>query len=181
MKLISQVLIEAGFDTFLPQEDGIEFSQASAFLQQFGMSAADAGGLLSRAIFALDVYKLIEWSDAVVANFNGRVPDEGTVVEAALGWHAGKAVILYKADSRSLLNGSDNPMWTGLGAFDIVSDIRELPQAVSKRHSSRRNAEVTNTLDAGRKIASTIDQLRGSERRSEMIARLVRELFQTAK
>mgnify|MGYP003981738111 CR=1 FL=1 len=47
-------------------------------------------------------------------NINGRVPNEGTVVEAGIAWNAGKKIVIYKTDLRTLLKGSDNPLLSGL-------------------------------------------------------------------
>ncbi|KQR77003.1 hypothetical protein ASG35_12045 [Burkholderia sp. Leaf177] len=77
--------------------------------------------------------------DVVVANLNGRVPDEGTIVEATLACHSGKPLVLYKTDVRSMLGGSDNPMVTGLGDFESINDSSALPAAVERAvaiHSS---------------------------------------------
>src|SRR5439155_25501198 len=112
-----------------PQPDGLGFTRrVSEDQKAHSMSRDVAHDLLQRAIFALDLYELLENSDAVVANLNGRVPDEGTIVEAAVAWHAGKALVLYKADARAPIDGSDNPidgsdnpMLTGLGGFCLVS------------------------------------------------------------
>jgi nucleoside 2-deoxyribosyltransferase len=41
-------------------------------------------GIVNKAIFSLDTYQLLRQCDVVVANLNGRVPDEGTIVEATL-------------------------------------------------------------------------------------------------
>lgn len=41
-------------------------------------------------MFSLDVYELIERCAAIVCNLNGRVPDEGMIVETLLACAAGK-------------------------------------------------------------------------------------------
>ncbi|WP_256927642.1 nucleoside 2-deoxyribosyltransferase [Caballeronia sordidicola] len=110
--------------------------------------------MLNKAIFALDTYQLLRRCDVIVANLNGKVPDEGTVVEATLAWHSGKPLILFKTDVRSMLNGSDNPMVTGLGDFETIDDLSALPAAIGRvvaRHSSEK---VTETLDFGASIAT---------------------------
>ena len=90
----------------------------------------------------------------VVANLNGRVADEGTVVEASLAWHAGKPLVLFKADARSMLGGSDNPMLTGLGEFDVVDRLSALPRAVDEAIARDRARRVEETLNRGAEIAS---------------------------
>ena len=101
MLQISEALEEAGFDTFLPQRDGLELSKCVDELVREGMTVEEAGRLMAEAIFALDVYQVLEGCHMLVANLNGRVPDEGAVSEAAIAWARGKPVIAYKADMRS--------------------------------------------------------------------------------
>ena len=86
-------------------------------------------------------------------NLNGRVPDEGTVVEAALGWHSGKAVVLYKRDERAPFTARDNPMLTGLAEGEVVSAIAELPAAVERALAASNHRRVAATLALGERIA----------------------------
>jgi len=153
MAEIAGVLEVAGYTTFLPQRDGLEFARLLPELQQLTRLSVAADSILQRAIFSLDVFQLLSRSDAVVANINGRVPDEGTVVEAALGWLSGKAVVIYKDDSRTVLSGSDHPMLIALGDFRVVNAISELPQAVSKEIHADRKDRVQKLLEVGRRIA----------------------------
>jgi nucleoside 2-deoxyribosyltransferase len=153
MAQIAQALEEAGFATFLPQRDGLEFSRLLPVLQGMGVSLSAADAMLQRAIFSLDVYELLAGADAVVANLNGRVPDEGTVVEASLAWHAGKPLVLYKDDARSLLNGADNPMLTGLGGFTLTRTIAAIPNAVHAQLQIPQSARVAAAVETGRQIA----------------------------
>ena len=114
MAAIAAVLEAAGHETFLPQRDGFELAPLQRHFEGDGLSRERAAELLHRSIFDLDIYHLLRWSDACVANFNGRVPDDGTVVEAALTWGAGRPLVIYKADERSSFDGLDNPMLTCL-------------------------------------------------------------------
>src|SRR5262245_11052604 len=120
MRSIAGVLESAGYGTFLPHRDGLEFARLLPELQQIVPTPATATVILQPATFSLAVVQLLKCSDAVVASLNGRVPDEGTVVEAALAWLAGKAVVLYKNESRTALSGSDHPMLLALGDFRVV-------------------------------------------------------------
>ena len=153
MAEIARILEEAGHTTFLPQRDGLEFARLMPELRLQGLDTERADRALLQAIFSLDVYQLLKACDAVVANINGRVPDEGTVVEAALAWHAGKPLVLYKADSRSLLNGSDNPMLAGLGTFEVLDNLASLPSAMAKQLTKSNVARVAETLRNGEQIA----------------------------
>ena len=129
---IAATLESVGYVTFLPQRDGLELARILPELLGLGVDSKEAGRVVNRAIFCFDVHKLLAWSDAVVANLNGRVPDEGTVVEAALAWHARKPLVLYKNDSRAPFIGNDNPMLTGLSGFRIIANIIDLPVAIEE-------------------------------------------------
>ena len=155
MAAIARVLEDAGYATFLPQRDGMELARVKPLLAERGLAAADAGVVVERAIFCLDVFELTVRADAVVANLNGRVPDEGTVVEAALAWQCGKPLVLYKADDRSVFGGSDNPMLTGLGGFGTTGDIDGLPAAVGAALSADLMSERSSIVEMGKEIAET--------------------------
>ncbi|MFM0168256.1 nucleoside 2-deoxyribosyltransferase [Paraburkholderia sediminicola] len=154
MESIAATLEAAGLTTFLPHRDGLEFAKLKPELEKLGASVEEAAHMLDRAIFSLDTYQLLRCCDAVVANLNGRVADEGTVVEASLAWHAGKPLVLFKADARSMLSGSDNPMLTGLGDFDVVNQLSALPQAILEAVARDRSRSVEQTLEKGAEIAS---------------------------
>jgi len=202
MAKIACVLKDAGYATFLPQDDGIEFTRlakeftrptvseanpqpdglgftrrVSEDQEAHSMSRDVAHDLLQRAIFALDLYELLENSDAVVANLNGRVPDEGTIVEAAVAWHAGKALVLYKADARAPLDGSDNPMLTGLGGFCLVSKLSDLPGAVGEQLRVSRARRVDETVVKGQQIA----EVWRSSRSASTLRQLLITLFASDK
>lgn len=132
MTAIAHTLEHAGHDTFLPHRDGLE-----PYVLRFGNSALPGllpgvRGGVDYAIFALDVYELVECCDAVVCNLNGRVPDEGMIVEASIAWAVGKPLVLYKADSRAPFGGHDNAMLTALASGGIEDRIDRLPDRVQK-------------------------------------------------
>lgn len=161
MSEIAAGLEAAGYDTFLPHRDGLEFARLLPELQRIAPSPSNADVILQRAIFSLDVFQLLTRSEAIVANLNGRVPDEGTVIEAALAWMAGKAVVLYKNDARTVLNGSDHPMLLALGDFRLVSELDEVPRAVDEQIRAGHKDRVSTLLEAGRRIAEVRQPSRG--------------------
>ncbi len=126
MAAIAACLEARGHATFLPQRDGLEGLALRLARAPFAKNATLglADRLLRRAIFSLDAFELLERCDAVVCNLNGRVPDEGTVVEASLAFACGRPILAYKHDARSVFDGRDNPMLTGL--FDNESCIRDI-------------------------------------------------------
>jgi hypothetical protein len=78
------------------------------------------------------VYQVLVTCDGTVVNLNGRVPDEGAVVEGAMAWTAGKAVVLFKDDARSKIDGLDNLLVAGLGGFRLVHHSEDVPQALTR-------------------------------------------------
>ena len=128
MTEIAAALEKSGFGVFLPHRDGFEFAHLFDVFKTMGVSEADTNKLLNRAIFTLDVYEVVN-SDGLILNINGRVPDEGATVEAGIAWSAGKRVVVYKNDNRSLINGTDNPLLLGLSDFTTIENISEIPIA----------------------------------------------------
>ena len=119
---IAETLEEGGFTTYLPYRDGIDFR----LLMEAGAAATNDTPLsgVMRACFALQMYQVIERCDCLVFNMNGRVPDEGGLFEAAGAFCAGKPLVIYKRDHRSVFCGNDNSMITGLTAdFSTVGEI----------------------------------------------------------
>ncbi|MBU4174994.1 MAG: nucleoside 2-deoxyribosyltransferase [Actinobacteria bacterium] len=118
---IAEALEKGGFQVYLPSRDGIDSC--------FPVVAGDRGvgewaipGAV-RARFALEMFQVLERCDCLVFNMNGRVPDEGGLFEAAGAFCAGKPLVIYKRDHRSVFYGKDNSMITGLTAdFSTVGD-----------------------------------------------------------
>jgi len=162
---IATQLERAGHETFLPQRDGLELAHLEPLIAELVETRA-ASDILHRAIFSFDIFKLLSWSDGVVANFNGRVPDEGTVVEAALAWHAGKALVIYKNDARAAFAGRDNPMLTGLADGQIVDNSAHLVVVLEAQLAESRDGRLPHTLDIG----SRIDAIRARTADTKAIA-----------
>jgi nucleoside 2-deoxyribosyltransferase len=170
MALIAAILERNGHETFLPQRDGLELAGLRPAILNEKIAEKRASEIINSAIFSFDIYKLLNWSHLVVANLNGRVPDEGTIVEATLAWHAGKGVVLYKNDARSLFSGDDNPMVTGLSGFAIISSIDDLPAAAEESLNTKPEDRMSHTMRLGEEIAAA-RELGGSRR--ELAQRLV--------
>jgi nucleoside 2-deoxyribosyltransferase len=163
MRELAEALERAGFHTFLPQRDGLELTKVVPELVARGVDPAIAGEITAKAIFALDVYQVMEDCEAIVVNLNGRVPDEGAISEAAIAWAWGRIVVGYKSDSRSLFLGQDNPLVTGLFDFrlcrtasDAVATLTEaLSRDESREERSRRKIHrIARYLDLGGKISA---------------------------
>jgi nucleoside 2-deoxyribosyltransferase len=164
MSAIAKVLEDAGFQTFLPHRDGLE-----AYIMRFGNSSFPSTISVIRtrvdyAIFSLDVYELIERCSAVVCNLNGRVPDEGMIVEAALAYAAGKPLVLFKDDVRAPFGGYDNSMLTSLARGGIVNRLKELPAALGKEMSKKidtapMSGDLKKAISYGKRISSAMERL----------------------
>jgi nucleoside 2-deoxyribosyltransferase len=165
MQAIAQVVEAAEHTTFLPHRDGLE-----PYVMRFGDTPLPPGfGAIRQqidyAIFALDVYELTERCDAVVCNLNGRVPDEGMIVEAALAFAAGKPIVLYKDDARAPFGGYDNSMLTGLVRGKVVRKLGDLPAAVQEAAAGQNKGPVELAADMqaavahGKRIAAILAKL----------------------
>jgi nucleoside 2-deoxyribosyltransferase len=172
MLRLAQALEAAGFETFLPQRDGLERFIIGRINSR--LNTAGTRALVHRAVFALDVFEIVERCAALVINLNGRVPDEGACVEAGIAFAAGKPVVLYKDDERSAFNGSDNSMLLGLGdaaplaAPDAVAAEVKRRLARAARSAAPPPAPLAQVVARGKTIASLVAKLpkgKATERR----------------
>ena len=164
MSAIAKVLEDAGFETFLPHRDGLE-----AYVMRFANASfpSTISGIRARvdyAIFSLDVYELIGRCSAAVCNLNGRVPDEGMIVEAALAYAAGKPLVLFKDDARAPFGGYDNSMLTSLVHGKIVRRLNALPSALEHVLSQEidpapLSSELKKAVSYGNRIAAVMERL----------------------
>lgn len=185
MSEISRVLEEKSYSTFLPHRDGLEFALLRPIMENLGAEISTADNILQRAIFCLDIYQLICRADAVVANLNGRVPDEGTVVEASLAWLSSKALVLYKTDSRTILSGTDHPMLMGLGNFHTVDNVEDIPKAIENQLRSmskvklKLNKEIEDVLSAGKHIQILREENNDPKILAEKLLQISTEIIKT--
>jgi len=136
---ISKALEEGGFLTYLPYRDGIDCCLSRA-KECPGVGEVELRGVIM-AGFALEMFQVLKRCDSLVFNMNGRVPDECGLFETAVAFTAGKPVVIYKNDNRSVFNGKDNSMISGLAAGS--STVGELEGicgrlAIAIRDSGRR-------------------------------------------
>jgi nucleoside 2-deoxyribosyltransferase len=164
---IATALEDAGYRTFLPQRDGLELTKCIEWLVSNGQPREEAGRLMSFAIFSLDIYQVLCDCDAIVANLNGRVPDEGAVSEVAMAWSRGKPVIGYKADSRTVFGGQDNPLVAGLFEFNLCDSIEQIVSSVrdvlvkatdSSKMKHDRDEEIKRYTTLGRDISKALER-----------------------
>ncbi len=184
MTRIADALRAENFVPFLPHEE-VQFSQVHPLLVERGMTPAQAGQVLHEAIFALDVYFVILGCGSLVLNLNGRVPDEGAVAEATMAWMLGKPMVFYKADSRSLIEGRDNPILAGQTRFERIGELDAIGPALDRAiHAAQIDsasavtcpAHLSETLQMGLRFFEQLDSI-GAERPAEPAAKIVYELF----
>jgi len=143
MEQIATVLENAGYSVFLPQRDGLEFAELFPFFLEKGVPSQRALSILNMAIFSLDVFQIMDGA-GLLLNMNGRVPDEGAMVEAGIAWAHNKVVVIFKSDSRSLIQGNCNPLVLGLAEFSFVDSYNDIARAFETKLS----AAVSNFLQA---------------------------------
>jgi nucleoside 2-deoxyribosyltransferase len=185
MTAIADLLREAGYLVYLPHRDGMEFRHIHHVLMRDGWAPPVAAHFLHEAIFALDIFQLVEACDSVVWNLNGRTPDEGAVSEAAIAWTLGKPLVAYKEDVRSLITGRDNPLLVGMVGFRTLTEMSAIPPALQEA-IGRTNCQPTpldrlapalqTAVRQGRELWSVM-QDEGAPGDNELIAAVVTELF----
>lgn len=158
MNAIARVLEDAGYATFLPQRDGLRYAVLQRELDAQGVPAREAAQILQRAVFNFDLHQLLTETNALVVNLNGRVPDEGAVAEAAMGWLSAKPVLFYKSDPRAWIGHADNPLLAGLGDFRVVDTIDAIPAALEAACAARRFGRVERALSLGAAVARLRDE-----------------------
>jgi len=170
---IATALQGAGFSTYLPQRDGIEVGKVMGLLDHpmlEGTSIAEHVMLQVRKwVFALDMFQLLERCGSLVLNLDGRVPDDGSVVETAAAFTAGKPIVIYKTTPITMLAGADNPMVEGLStSWSYAGDLKAVPTAVTgavagmakQPYSYAGPPNVAALMAEGKKVWDVLEGLR---------------------
>jgi nucleoside 2-deoxyribosyltransferase len=179
MKQIASVLEDSGYSVFLPQRDGLEFTLLFPCFMEKGISGHDAQRILNMAIFSLDVFEVMD-SNGLLLNMNGRVPDEGAMVEAGIAWAYNKVIVIYRSDTRSLIEGNCNPLVLGLSDFSVVSAYSEIVAAFKYKFASVvEDAQLGRDFgfEASIKIGKEIRKYLSSQKSRGDIIDLLIELF----
>jgi nucleoside 2-deoxyribosyltransferase len=178
MELIATELENASYKTFLPHRDGLEYAAIQNYFIEMNVSSEETNSILSKAIFTLDVYKVIT-SDGLLLNMNGRVPDEGAMVEAGIAWSNNKKIVIYKNDARSIINGNDNPLVVGLSDFIMVKNLKDIPNEFNKLFEGDDLSTDVNlpSLNSVIKVGKTIDEMMNNKRDYKILCELLIETF----
>lgn len=175
MSQIATALEGSGYQTFLPQRDGLEAlvmnSVDSHLVNSFFMRPLKT--MVSRAVFSFDIHQIVGRCNSFVFNMNGRVCDEGGVVETAAAFASGKPIVLYRNDLCSPRPGSGGLLLIGAShAFSLVNEVGEIPVALrrleqkadthgeSVRSTVCLPARVRRTLQIGRIVGNIVSAFR---------------------
>jgi hypothetical protein len=135
--LIDEALKKAGYTTYNPHKDGIEVASVMRQVNK-GLALPPAQVLevvtfVHKVVFALDVYQLVERCQSVILTLDGRVPDDGSVSEAAMAFTADKPIVVFKTTPIAMLAGWDNPLVQGLSTqWSYVDAVPKVPAALAK-------------------------------------------------
>jgi nucleoside 2-deoxyribosyltransferase len=181
MGQIASALEHRGYSVFLPQRDGLEFARLFPLFLERGIHARDAQRILNLAIFSLDVYQIGD-SQGLLLNMNGRVPDEGAMVEAGIAWANNKAVVIFRSDSRSLVEGNCNPLVLGLSDFSFITNYDDIGAAFDERFAALaedallgRDAQSEATTKSGKEISDYLASQRSGNDITDLLINLFRE------
>jgi len=181
MEQIAKALEDSGYSVFLPHRDGLEFADLFPCLLKKGFQAHDAHSILNLAIFSLDVFQIIS-SDGLLLNMNGRVPDEGAMVEAGIAWSHNKVIVIFRSDSRSLIEGNCNPLVLGLSDFTFISSYDEITTAFESKFSDvmedvllGRDRSFEIALESGKEISEYLASKRSGVDITDLLIDLFKE------
>ena len=135
MAEIADVFEGRGYRAYLPQRDGVEAFVMNMVDDVVGNAFIfkPFNRMVNKAVFALDIYQIIASCDCFILNMNGRVPDEGGVVEAAVAFAAGKPIVIYKNGLHSACLGQDSPLLLGPTMyFKTVDALADLPAKLER-------------------------------------------------
>ena len=160
MTQIASALESAGYSVFLPHRDGLEYALLWPYLLERSIEPQQAQHILNMAIFSLDVFQIMD-SQGLLLNMNGRVPDEGAMVEAGIAWANNRPVVIFRSDCRSLIEGNCNPLVLGLSEFSFVDTYEAIPPAFEQKFSDaladmllERDPRFEVTTMSGKEISS---------------------------
>jgi nucleoside 2-deoxyribosyltransferase len=167
---VAAALESSGYTTYLPQRDGIEVGRVMQLLNHpllEGRLADDIMLVVRKWVFALDMYQLLERCQSLVFNLDGRTPDDGSVVETAAAFTAGKPIVIYKTTPITMLAGADNPMVEGLSSnWAYVGEVTALSQAVAQAVTAKQSyaysppPNIAGLISEGNKVWNVLETLR---------------------
>ncbi|MBU1259967.1 MAG: nucleoside 2-deoxyribosyltransferase [Planctomycetes bacterium] len=179
MASIASALRSAGYNCFLPQENGLEFAKLLPSFIAKNIHPQQAVTILNMAIFSLDVFEIMD-SDGLVLNLNGRVPDEGAMVEAGIAWANSKSLVIFKNDDRSLIQGNCNPLVMGLSNFEYVENYEDIPITFTekfKKLSDNAHTPISSKFEAAKQNGRAIREYLSTQKTLDELTELLISLF----
>ena len=132
---IKTSLEDAGFETYWAPEDGIEDEKLIQNLKSPLMELTyyqKVALLVQKIGWTLDIYMATYGCDGMVMDMNGRVPDGGSIVEAANAYAVGMPLVLYKETSITMWGPFDNPMIAALTKdWEPVDTVAKIAPAIT--------------------------------------------------
>ena len=168
---VAATLEDAGYTTYLPQRDGLDLGHYFQALNDPAIDATtrtDAVVLIRKACFVLDASEVLGGARALVFNMNGRVPDEGSVVEITMAYMAGIPLVIYKNTPITAEGQYDNPMVQGLsGTWEYARSYDAIVPALQAALSSSTNhghvfappPALLSVMEQGRKVNDLAGQV----------------------
>ncbi len=133
-QLAISAVLKPTFNVYLAPVDGVEMLSLIDLLadpKSLSPLFLRAALLVQQIGWAHEIYQLLS-CDALVLNMDGRVPDEGAVVEAATAYMAGKPVVIYKSTAVTFWDFFNNPMVAALDStWEPIADVCKLREALS--------------------------------------------------
>lgn len=167
---VARTLESADYTTYLPQRDGIEVGRIMGLVDHPILEGYIADKIMLEVrkwVFALDMYQLLSRCQSIVFNLDGRTPDDGSVVETAAAFAAGKPIVIYKTTPITMLAGADNPMVQGLSStWTYVDELEALPPAMAKAVAAASSytysppANIASLVNEGKMIWEILEDLR---------------------
>ncbi|PJZ44927.1 nucleoside 2-deoxyribosyltransferase [Leptospira brenneri] len=196
MATIAATLEAAGYKTYLPQRDGIEVAKVMALINTpiiSGEIFRDIMIFVQKAVFAMDVYQVVERCNATVFNMNGRPADDGSISETGISFATGKPIVIYKNDPRTEFNGLDNPLLTGLSYnWKYVTEIPQIPgklaEIIVKVNAAGENSYLKNpppmvklTMEIGKEVWEILNIIRFFEHKEKDLVAILKVLMEKLK
>jgi hypothetical protein len=119
-----------------------------------------------------------------VFNLDGRTPDDGSVVETAAAFAAGKPIVIYKTSPITMLSGADNPMVEGLtGTWSYAEDVPSIAPALktaiagAKPYTYAPPPNVAAQIAEGEKVWNVLSTMRAMPSDPVDLIKWVEELY----
>jgi nucleoside 2-deoxyribosyltransferase len=143
---LTGLLENAGYQVYVAPRDGFEMLRLIDVMEDPDLQSDllyMASLMVQKIGWCLEIAKLDE-CDGLLLNMNGRVPDEGAVMEASMAFTAGKAVVNYKDSSVTMWGLFDNPMVAALDG--TWQPVRSPGQIVTAMQAALAAAPAASTV-----------------------------------